>query len=57
MPRYTVRIDNTETYAYEVEAADPEALDIFESDDRESGYNHGREPEIREPRPLHTLAA
>ncbi|MFD4397835.1 hypothetical protein [Kitasatospora sp. NPDC058478] len=62
MPRYTVRIDFTETYEYEVEAedaeaAEAEALFLFESDAREDGYSHGHEPEVREPRPLHALAA
>ncbi|MFI9786836.1 hypothetical protein ACIHEI_25525 [Kitasatospora sp. NPDC051984] len=57
MPRYTVRTDNTETYLYEVEAASPEAaeaeaLDIFESDDRESGYRNGHEPGVRAPQLL-----
>ncbi len=62
MPRYTVRIDFTETYEYEVDADNPdqaeaEALDTFDSDDREDGYSHGHEPEVRRVTPLHTLAA
>lgn len=62
MPRYTVRIDFTETYEYEVEADNPdqaeaEALDIFESDEREDGYSHGHEPEVCDAKPLHALAA
>ncbi|MFF2625304.1 hypothetical protein ACFVUN_05965 [Kitasatospora griseola] len=55
MPRCTVRIDNTETYLYQVDADSPEAaeaLDIFESDDRESGYSNGREPDVRAPQLL-----
>ncbi|GAA1403179.1 hypothetical protein GCM10009639_47560 [Kitasatospora putterlickiae] len=62
MPRYTVRIDFTETYEYEVEADNPddaeaEALDLFDSDAREDGYSHGHEPEVRDAQPVHTLAA
>ncbi|MGX4735324.1 hypothetical protein [Kitasatospora griseola] len=57
MPRYTVRIDNTETYLYQVDADSPEAaeadaLDIFESNDRESGYSDGHEPDVRAPQLL-----
>ncbi|MFJ1754211.1 hypothetical protein [Kitasatospora sp. NPDC088134] len=62
MPRYTVRINYTETFEYEVDAEGPEeaeaeALDIFDSDAREDGYSHGHEPEVRDAELLHALAA
>ncbi|WP_327065960.1 hypothetical protein [Kitasatospora sp. NBC_01302] len=60
MPRFAVYINDTSTYRYEVEADDYEAaeaagLAIFESDDRESGYSHGHEPEVPEPELLDAL--
>ncbi|MFE2410816.1 hypothetical protein ACFXDE_20980 [Kitasatospora sp. NPDC059408] len=60
MPRFTVHIDNTETFRFVVEAddyeaAEAEALAAFESDARSDAYIHGHEPTVYDAELLETV--